>query len=478
MTAGRVDAAELRRVHVLADLADADLAWIAEASELVVVAPGETLFVAGDPASWMFLFLDGSVHARRPTLGAESPVFRMAAGDVSGMLPFSRMTTFAGTGRAVAPTRVARFPAARLGELLQRVPVLERRLVAVMADRVRETTHDLQQTEKLMALGKLAAGLAHELNNPAAAVRRAAAELRGRLTALEEFTVVLAAACASPHAVRALDRVRQAALRPAAPGADDALERSAREDALAGWLADAGVDDAWATAPTFADAGLTVEELSVALADVPAEARGAAIGWLEAALAADALLAAVEGAAGRISGLVGTVKSYTHVDQARAVGAADVREGLESTLAMFAHRVRDKRLTIDRAYAPALPTVPAVVGELNQVWTNLLDNAIDAAPVGGRVGIRAVAENGAVVVEVRDDGGGIPPELRDRIWEPFFTTKGVGQGTGLGLDIARRIVVRTHGGEIALASQPGDTRFTVRLPITAAPAAPPDPGGA
>ena len=479
--AGPVDAAELRRVHVLADLADDDLAWLAAASELVVLAPGEELFTSGDPASWMYLFLEGTLLARRPSRGADTPPFRMHAGDVSGMLPFSRMTEFAGTGRAATPMRVARFPAARFGELLHRIPVLEQRLVAVMADRVRESTRDDQQAEKLMALGKLAAGLAHELNNPAAAARRAAAELRGRLAALEAFTVALAAACASPDAVGALDKARREALeRAAAPTAHDALERSAREDELAEWLAGAGIDDAWSVAPTFADAGLTAAELAAALAELPDDARTAGIGWLEASLAADALLGAVEGAAGRISGLVGAVKSYTHVDQARAPMAADLREGVESTLAMFAHRVRDKRLTIDRAYSPALPRVPAIVGELNQVWSNLLDNAIDAAPVGGRVGIRVAPEDGMVVVEVSDDGAGVAPELQNRIWEPFFTTKAVGQGTGLGLDIARRIVVRTHGGEITLSSRPGDTRFTVRLPTTATtafPAAPPDPEG-
>ena len=213
MTSGApVDPAELRGVRALADLDGDDLAWVAAASEVVTVEPGEPLFSAGDPASWMYLFLDGTLHARREQLGAEAPVFRMSAGDVSGMLPFSRMTEFTGTGRAVTRVRVARFPAARFGELLRRVPALEQRLVAVMADRVRRTTQDVEQTEKLVALGRLSAGLAHELNNPAAAVSRAAAALRVRLAAIEGFTAALAIACASPDAVATLDAARRAAV--------------------------------------------------------------------------------------------------------------------------------------------------------------------------------------------------------------------------------------------------------------------------
>jgi len=483
--------AELRRIPLLADLADDDLAWIAGELEVCTLAVGDELFAQGAPAEWMYLGLEGTVETRRAGAPAGSPTYTFRAGDLYGVIPFSRMQDFRAAGVAVTPARVARFPRARLDALLQRIPALEARFVAFLADRVRDATRRDQQFEKLTALGRLSAGLAHELNNPAAAAQRSAAEARRRLRDVGRHAAALAdalgedateAACAAglgaPDALRARAAVR--------PRGDDPLERSDREQAVGDWLERAGVADAWALAPTFADAGLDAADLDEVLGTLPGPARAPAAAWCEAALAAEAALATVERATGRISELVRAIKAYTHMDRGLAAAPVDVREGVDTTITLLAHKLRDRHVALARDFAPALPQVRGFAGELNQVWTNLLDNAIDAAAdahaIGdgarsgagngattGSVRVRAFAERGDVVIEVEDDGAGVPDELRARIWEPFFTTKPVGRGTGLGLDIARHIVVEQHGGRLTLDSRPGRTVFAVRLPANGPP---------
>ncbi len=461
----------LRRSPVFADLGAAELAWVAAQCELVALAPGDPLFRPGEPAEWMFVALDGTLEARREGLGPGAPSFLFRTGDVAGTIPFSRMTTFAGTGRAVTPARIARFPRARFGELLRRAPALTQRFVSLLADRVRDATRRDAQFEKLAALGRLSAGLAHELNNPAAGAARGADAALARLERRGALVGALLAAGVGPAALARLDAAAAAARR-AAPqdGPADALARSDREEALAGWLGAAGVPDAWEAAATFVDAGLDAAALADATAEVPPAARGAALAWLESVLADARLLAAVRQATGRVAQLVEAMKSYTQMDRARGLVDVDVHAGLESALALLAGRAADGGVAVAREYAPTLPPVPGFPGDLNQAWGALLDNAFDAAaaaaPGGRRVTVRTEAADGAVVVLVGDTGPGVPPELVDRIWEPFFTTKPVGQGAGLGLDVARRVVEDEHGGRLTVASAPGDTWFAARLPRT------------
>ena len=332
---------------------------------------------------------------------------------------------------------------------------------------MRDATRRDAQFEKLNALGKFAAGLAHELNNPAAAVLRSLDDVRHRLDNRGRMTAALLSCGIPAPCVTRLETLRRGAI--AAPDVElDELTRSDREESMAAWLSSVGVDEPWMRAPAFVDAGLDENALEQALTDVPASAVGTALAWLETGLTAQRLIGTAEQATARISNVVELVKVYTNMDRPLDMVDVDVHTGLESAIALAAQRIRDRAVTVERDFAPILPRIRAVPGDLNQVWSNLLDNALDAVPTGGsgRVRVHTCVDEGAVEVLFADNGTGIPADLQDRVWEPFFTTKDVGQGIGLGLDIARRIVVDEHGGQLLLESVPGDTRFTARLPLT------------
>lgn len=458
----------LRGVPLLADLADAEIDWLAENAVEVHLADGEVISREGEPAERMSIVLAGELRGRNEK-GAATRTFIAQAGEITGLLPFSRMLRWGATLRAAGPTRIAAIASDRFGEMLRRIPVLEPRLIGLMTDRTRETTRVEQQNEKLLALGKLSAGLAHELNNPASAMGRAVSELRHRLAALPALTAALIRQGVEPDQMDALCRLHETSGQGAGlEGATmlDPLTQSDRESELSDWLEARRVAGAWRLAPTFVATGMTAGDLERFVAGVPAAVLPAAIPWVETGVALHLLLGEMENAARRISDLVGSVKEYSHMDRELTEKAAtDLHRALDSTLTMLGHKAKAKGVKVIREYDPDLPAVPAFAGELNQVWTNLLDNALDAVAPGGRVSVRTRRIDHQAEVEIGDDGPGIPAELQGRIWEPFFTTKPMGEGSGLGLDIARRIVVGRHGGEMRLESRPGDTRFLVSLPI-------------
>ncbi len=450
---------ELRLVPVLHDLPEEQLAWFAAQCRVVDYQPGDVIVQEGDPADTMFVLLAGETQTRRDKTAVDGRVVVNRAGDITGMLPFSRLTHFPVTARAVARTRIAFFPAAQFPEMLQRIPELGARLVATLSDRVRQTTRFDEQREKLISLGRLSAGLAHELNNPAAAVRRGTSQLRSALTDAQAWTARLARQTdeATIEQLGAL----ASTVDPATAARLSPLERSDREEEIGAWLEARGVDDAWEIAPTLTEAGVEVAWLERFGETTPDDALPLALRWLEATLRAEELLRTVEQASARISTLVGAVKGYTFMDQA-PLQEVDVHAGLDSTLQVLAHKLQG--ITVTRDYAPDLPRVQAYGAELNQVWTNLIDNAADAVGRGGHIALHTRSDGDGVRVEILDDGPGIPPEIQPRIFDPFFTTKEVGRGTGLGLDITRRIIEQ-HQGSIHVESQPGNTRFVVRLPV-------------
>jgi PAS domain S-box-containing protein len=330
----------------------------------------------------------------------------------------------------------------------------------------KQAEEELRQSEKLAALGKLSAGLAHELNNPAAAAQRASGQLRQGLERLSGVAITLGQEGLSDDQWASLAAAVESARSTTAPRLS-ALERADQEEALAGWLSRHDLDDAWQLAPSLAAAGIDGDALATMTADLPPEAVPAAVSWLSESLGAGELLNTLSTTTSSISELVSAVKSYSYMDQAQEQ-EVDIHDGLESTLRILQHKLADGT-TVVREYDAALPRIPVLAGELNQVWTNLLDNAIDAAGPAGEIRVRTHAEDGYVVVEIRDNGPGIPLDIRPRIFDPFFTTKDVGDGTGMGLDIVRRIVTERSGGEIDVTSESGDTRFIVRLPLEGPP---------
>jgi len=463
----------LRGVPLLADLAEEEIDWLAENAEELHLADGEVISRQGEPAERMSIVLAGELRGRGEKGSAATRTFIARTGEITGLLPFSRLRTWGATIRAAGPTRVAAIASSRFGEMLERIPVLEPRLIGVMTDRARETTRAEQQNEKLLALGKLSAGLAHELNNPASAVGRAVAELRLRLAALPALTAALIHQGIEPGQMETLCRLHATSGQGAAEGAAalGPMEQTDRESELSDWLEERQVADAWRLAPTFVATGMTAADLQRWVAGVPAAVLPAALPWVETGAALQLLLGEMENAAHRISDLVGAIKEYSYMDrELTEKGDIDLHRALDSTLTMLGHKAKAKNVTVTRDYDPGLPVIQAYAGELNQVWTNLLDNALDAVAPGGRVSVGTRRVDGQVEVEIGDDGPGISPELLGRIWEPFFTTKPMGEGSGLGLDIARRIVVGRHGGEMRVESSPGDTRFLVSLPVGDRPA--------
>jgi signal transduction histidine kinase len=360
--------------------------------------------------------------------------------------------------------------------MLRVAPPLGPRLVSLMTDRVRESTRLTQQREKMLALGKLSAGLAHELNNPATAVRRDADALGEQIARLPELTRLLLVRGPEVESIaetiaKTIARTDAIAAARLARGAEarspNGLERSRLEQAVGTWLDSCGVSESWMLVDVFVEAGLGPDDLREIAGNLSPSATERLMGWLAVVLGVRRLSEDIRTASARISELVGSVKVYSHMDRSGERQRVDVREGLDSTLVMLGHKLKRKRVSLDRDYSPDLPRVSAFPGELNQVWTNLMDNAIDAMAEGGVLRVEAARDGGTAIVRIIDNGTGIPPEIQSRIFEAFFTTKPVGEGTGLGLDIVQHIVAEQHGGRVDVESQPGRTVFTVRLPIDA-----------
>ena len=459
-------AAELAALEVFQGLTDEQLAWFVAHGEVVELAAGELLFKEGDTADRLYVVLRGTLELLIQIGGQLVPAWTQHVGAVTGLLPYSRLQHYIGRGRAVGSLRLLTVRREQFPAMLQAIPELGQRMVSLMADRVREATRLTQQREKMSALGTLAAGLAHELNNPAAAVRRDAESLGARVLSLGRLAGDLCAAGLGGAAMAEMRCGAGSDLCDRPPEAQDALSRSRSEDAIGEWLEDRGVADAWSLAGSLTDAGLRLEDLDRLVGPAGAPAAAAVVRWADALLDVGRLTRNLGTASARISELVRSVKIYSHMDRGGDRQPVNVREGLDTTLVMLAHKLKKKNLQLERRYSAELPAVDGLAGELNQVWTNLLDNAIDASPEGGLIAIQAEASGSAVEVRVIDNGSGIPEEIHTRIFEPFFTTKAVGQGTGLGLDIVHRVVVEQHGGFVEVESEPGRTVFTVRLPLT------------
>jgi signal transduction histidine kinase len=468
---GSTSVEELRALHhpqqgrVFADLPHDFLEWLISVGEVREANDGDVFVEPNSPAEEMSIILTGSIRLRFAMRGYPLTIIPFTAGAVTGLLPYSRMTTIAARIYAVGPTRVLYIHRRHFPEMIQRSPDLVQRLVGLMSDRVRNEEKYEQEREKMSALGKLAAGLAHELNNPAAAIVRSTDALRARLQSLTIIAAKLAAAGLTDAHIRAGEALRTLAHEREKTVTMTPIERGECEEQVGEWLETHKVPRPWVLAETFVDVGLCQGDLQKWEAGTPNGSMGNVLEWVEANLAADRLIDEIGEAGNRISELVASVKAYSHMDRGLGKQPTDLRVGIENTLRILGHELKAKKITVERDIPEDLPTVFGYAGELNQVWTNLLDNAIDATPEGGRIRIEAVQDDGAVSVRIIDNGGGIPDEIRDRIFEPFYTTKPVGEGTGLGLDIVQRIVSQQHAGQVTLDSKPGETIFTVTLPV-------------
>ena len=453
---------ELRKIEVFSDLPPEQLAWLGERFDEVRFQAGEVMAKPGDPVEYLNVVLEGEFRIQRTT-DPDTPIFTARAGQVTGALPYSRLTHFSGIARAVLPTRIARLHKRYFPELVQSMPLLGQRLVAVMADRIRETTRIETQRDKLSALGKLSAGLAHELNNPAAAAQRAAVSLREELETVRDASIRLARHALSAEQREFVTRFEREAGQSTATIPADPLAQSDREERIAWWLESRQVPGAWKLAPVLADGGVDIPKLEALAAQVGDLVLGDALTRIVSILTISKLINEIEITTRRISDLVRAIKEYSYMDQA-AMQEVDLHQGLENTLTILHHRLK-KGIQVVREYDKNLPRICAFGGELNQIWTNLISNAIEAMQGKGELRVRTALELDRVLVEIADNGPGIPPDVLPHIFEPFFTTKGVGEGTGLGLDTVCRIV-QNHHGEIRVDSHPGDTRFQVYLPVT------------
>src|SRR5579863_545538 len=455
-----VEKSELLRVPVFADLPDDQLEWFISQSQEMNLKAGDTYARQGDPADAMFIILEGQLQGRGE-IGGETVTFDLEPGDVTGILPFSRMKQFTVSGRAVTDSHALRFPASLFPQLVQKMPELTQRLVGLMSDRIRETTRLEQQRDRLASLGKLSAGLAHELNNPASAAKRATSQLRDMLTKIRNASLELGGRDLTPSQKAEIEKVEASFTRTDIVP-PDALTISDLEDQIDSLLRSHGQNDLWQLAAGLARRNVNPEAVESLFATLDADTARAALVRISASVEIASLLHEIESSTSRISDLVGAIKEYTHMDQA-PVQNVDVVRSLETTLTILNHKLK-RGVTVRRDYHSVPLLVNSFGSELNQVWTNIIDNAIDAMHGTGELRIRTYRDDGCAVVEIGDNGPGIPEAVQPHIFEPFFTTKGVGEGTGLGLDTVQRIV-KKHRGNIQLTSKPGDTRFQVWLPL-------------
>ena len=441
-----------------------ELTWLAAHGSLRQLNTGDVLTPKNAPVEGLFVVLSGCIAIFVDRGAGLRKVMEWRGGDVTGLLPYSRLVSPPGDTVAQEPSAVLAVHRDHFNEMIRECHQITSFLVHRMVDRTRAFTSSDLHDEKMVSLGKLSAGLAHELNNPASAIERSAALLEDRLADAERATRELGACRLTAAQLAAVDAVRESCLATSSNGVRSPIEQAEREEAIAGWLADRGLDVA--IAEVLADTAVTLEMLDRIARAVEKPALNPVLRWMADGCSVRMLASEIHEAATRISGLVVAIKGFTHMDQATVAEPVDLRQSLANTVAVLKAKARSRAAAVAVEVEPDLPAVRGFVGELNQIWANLIDNALDAIPDGGRVDVRANRDHQRVVVRIIDNGTGIPAEIRDRIFDPFFTTKPVGQGTGLGLDIVRRLV-RHNDGEIAVESRPGRTEFRVVLPTAA-----------
>ena len=439
-----------------------ELAWLVAHGSLRRLEAGEVLSRKGEPVSGLFVVLSGRIAIFLDRGTGRHKLVEWQAGDVTGMLPYSRLVSPPADSIAQEPSEVLAVANADIPAMMRECHAMTSILVHVMLDRSRQFTSVGLHDEKMASLGRLSAGLAHELNNPAAAIERSAALLDERLDEADTAVRLLGALTLTDVQLAAIDAVRVSCLASRTPGVLSPLQQAEREGTIDDWLAAHGVDAS--VAAPLAETAVTLEALDRLALTVSGPALGAVLQWAAAGCSVRGVASEIQEAARRISTLIAAIKGFTHMDQATAAAPVDLASSLGNTVAVLNAKAKAKAATVTVTVPRDLPHVQGFAGELNQIWVNLIDNALDAIPDGGRVDISAARERHRVAVRVVDNGPGIPADIRARVFDPFFTTKAVGKGTGLGLDIVRRLVSHNEA-EIELETVPGRTEFRVWLPV-------------
>ncbi len=441
-----------------------ELAWLAAHGALRQYAEGDVVSAKGAPVRALFALLTGRVAIYLDRGAGRHKLMEWRAGDVTGLLPYSRLISPPADSVAQEPSEIFTVDREQIPALIRECPETTSILVHVMLDRSRHFTSTGLQDEKMISLGKLSAGLAHELNNPVAAIERGAALLEDRLDDADRASRALGATRLTEAQLAALDAVRASCLAARGHGVLTPIQQAEREDEIADWLSDHGVDAD--VAGPLADTAVTIPALDRIATAISGPPLAAALRSVAAVYAVREIASGIQESATRISGLVLAIKGFTHMDQATVAEPVDLKTSLGNTISVLNAKARSKSVAIAVDVDPDLPRPLGFAGELNQIWANLIDNALDAVPESGRIDVVARRDRQQIVVRIVDNGPGIPAEIAQRIFEPFFTTKPVGKGTGLGLDIVRRLV-NHNDAEIEVDSAPGRTEFRVTLPLAA-----------
>ncbi len=455
----------IQKIEGLENIPEPQLEWLISKSEIKHFEPGDFLFRKSWNADFLYIVLSGRFRVYLDSDSGERNLNEINAGTVTGVLPYSRMKVATGFAEAREAGEVLGLHRDHFREMIVNHAELTTAFVHMMTSRVREFTTQRQQNEKMMALGKLSAGLAHELNNPSAAVIRGAQEMKKLLKNGPEGFKGLMSLDFLPSEIDQVVHLMTEKLEQSIPQLK-LIERNALEDDISDWMDDHGVPDSFDMAPNFVDAGYTLADLDHLAGFLPEDKLHVVLAWLSNNLVIERLVDEMESASKRISDLVGSIKSYSHMDRSQERQKADVHTGLKNTLTMLNHKVKKAGMTLELDFDEDLPEVNIFVSELNQVWTNLIDNALDALEgvEQPKLSIHTRRDMEFIRISIEDNGPGIPEAIQSQIFDPFFTTKDVGKGTGLGLEIVRRIV-KQHNGKLTVKSIPGQTIFEVCLPI-------------
>lgn len=454
----------IRKIPLLSRLDEQDVGCLGQV-EMVEAPAGTVLIRQGEPIQGFCMILEGELSAaRKEANGIESPLGVFRDGETFGEAPLLLGAAASAVEcTAVRDTRLLRVNTEGFWRLMSTCPSVRQGVLSMASHRIHAFQATTMHREKLISLGTLAAGLMHELNNPGAAAKRSAAQLRENLVRLQNISLRFCGAALTPEQGQCLMDMQAEVLALQKPKPIGSLEEADAEEELIAWLESIGVNNAWKLAPTLIAAGWRRGDIECARDAFPSAALQDALNWLEALISSMQQLSTIEESLSRVTELVLAVKKYAYEDKS-GEHVVDVHEGIQSTLIILGHKFRHRQLTVEKDFTPDLPKLTTRGTGLSQVWTNLLDNATDAAPPGTKVTIRTWEEDGRICVGIADEGPGIAPEDRERVFEPFYTTKPAGVGTGLGLDIAKRIVTSQYHGSIGFSSEPGRTEFVVRLP--------------